>query len=454
MLSRPKGPSPAELIFRSPKLLRSPFTIFLEWRDRYGDVVSLPVRRPATLILNSPDDIRHVLATNPQNYRKTGGPVIGKRLLGQGLLASGEPIHSQQRHIIQPSFHRQAVSSFVDMIQEETQKQINSWKPGSIVDVFREMVRLTLAIIGKAYFSTDFADVVDELYTGFDVGQRFMQRPLNFVPESIPTQLHRRYKKATISVDRIMYDLIRSRRTLEKKPNDLLTTLVEARDADGKPLSEQQIRDDIVNIILAGHETTANALAWTWYLLSQHPRVEERMHTEIATVFDGRGPTEENLPRLQYTEMVFDESMRLYPPAWILSRLALNDDELDSGVRIPKGTIVNILPYVAHRNSQYFPHPDKFDPERFAPEARRARPSFVYLPFGGGPRGCIGETFARTEALIILSTVAQQFVLREILGHTPIPEPLITLRPKSGIVMRIVQRQQATSSTCLQYTTA
>ncbi|MDH4070542.1 MAG: cytochrome P450 [Ignavibacteria bacterium] len=435
-MNRPPGPSKGELIRSVPGLLRDPLGIFLDWKDRYGTVVSVPVRTPPTLHLSDPADLRHILVSHPERYRKTGALIIGRRLIGKGLLASGEPLHSQQRRIAQPHFTRQAVDQFARMMITTTEEMLSQWQTGTVVDIFPQMARLTIAIIGKAYFTNDFTAIADQLYKDFGVCQRYMQK-LVYLPESFPTPGNIRYRRAVARIDRVIRRLIRERQAQERdRPDDLLTTLIEARDDAGNALSENQVRDEMVNILLAGHETTAIALSWTWYFLSLHPSVERTFHQEISGV---RLRGHEDLGALGYTEMVLNESMRIRPPVWIIARVALETDRLESGLVIPEGTEVLMLPYVVHRNAAWFPNPELFDPSRFAPNDRK-RPPLLYFPFGAGPRGCIGEAFARMEALIILTLIGGRFSLRLTPGQNIVPDPLVTLRPKRGILMTIEER--------------
>ena len=435
----PSGPSRLQLVFSIPHLLRDPLGMFLNWHECYGDTVVVPIRRPPTLHLSNPDDIRHVLTINPMNYRKTGALIIGKRLIGEGLLASGEPLHHRQRRIAQPHFVRHAVESFAPMIEDIASTQTQKWQAGSVVDVFPEMARLTITIIGNAYFSTDLSEESAQLYRDFGTCQQFMQKLIN-LPDTYPTPLSRRYREAVGRIDQIVDRIIRERMDARHRPPDLLTTLLEVKDKKGTGLPRKQIRDELVNILLAGHETTAIVLSWTWFFLSTHPDVERKFHAELASVLGNDRATAENIRELTFTEMVINESMRLRPPVWILGRVALADDRLPSGAFVPVGTEVLMLPYIAHRNPLFFPDPERFLPERFALMSREERPPFVYFPFGGGPRGCIGETFARTEAMIILATVARAYSLRLVHDHPVVPEPLVTLRPKHGIRMEIVRR--------------
>lgn len=438
--ARLDGPTPLQLLRDLPRLYRTPLDVFVEWRQRYGDVIRVPLTRPLTIQLGNPDDIKHILVSKSENYRKTGALVIGEQLLGRGLIASQEPLHAQQRRIIQPMFHRQRVISLADLVVTTASEQMAHWRIGEIVDLSREMARITLIIVARAFFGLDMTGVADEIGQSFGICLKFMQRWSHFVPESLSLSLHRRYRAAVTHVDSVIYAHIVARRAVRGRPDDLLSVLFEARGRDGRALDDKQIRDEIITVLLAGHETTANALVWTWYLLSRHPSIHRRMFTEIHDVCGARRPGLDALARLTYTEMVLLESMRLFPPVWILARMALGDDVLESGLRIPAGTIVIIFPYVSHRDARYFANPDTFDPERFAPGARKALPAFVYFPFGGGDRGCIGESFARMESVLLLATIAQQYELELVQNQRVVPDPRMTLRPRHGLEMRVKSR--------------
>ncbi len=434
----PPGLSVLELVLRAPRLLRDPFPLLLQCRARYGDVWSLPLRRPPVMMLNHPSDIRHVLLANSRNYRRSQS-AAGRQLLGNGILTSEDPLHAQQRRLIQPWFQRQRVQAFVDVMQETTRRHIGAWTAGGTIEVCRDMSRLTLAVLGSIYLSTDLSEVADDLLKAVDVARQFVRQVVK-IPESLPLSPPRRHRDAAHRIHEIVGGLVQARRDARDRPDDLLTALIEARDATGQPLSDAQVRDEVVGIVVAGHETTAMALSWAWYLLAGHRAVEERLHQEVDAVLGGAPARAEHLPALRYTSMVLDEAMRLYPPLWVISRVALADDRLESGVDVPAGTLVCMPSYAVHRDPRFFPDPDTFDPLRFTPEAVKARPAFAYFPFGDGPRGCPGEGFAVTEGLVVLATVAQRFRLARVTTRRARPEPLLTLRPRGGMTMRVLSR--------------
>jgi cytochrome P450 len=305
-------------------------------------------------------------------------------------------------------------------------------------------MRLTLAIVGKTLFDTDVESEADEIGAALTAVMElfdFLLLPFSELLEKLPLPHVRRFQKARARLDETIYRIIEERRRSNEDRGDLLSMLLSARDeeGDGGQMNDEQVRDEVMTLFLAGHETTANLMTWTWYLLSQHADVEARLHEELDAVLEGRQPTVEDVPRLRYTEMVVAESMRLYPPAWAIGRLALKDHEV-GGYTIPAKALVLLSPYVTHRDERYFPDPTRFDPERWTPEARESRPQFAYFPFGGGTRRCIGEGFAWMEGILLLASLARNWRMRLVPGHRVETLPVITLRPKHGMRMTVEKR--------------
>jgi cytochrome P450 len=315
------------------------------------------------------------------------------------------------------------------------------WHDGETLDISQEMMRLTLAIVGKTLFDADVEAEADEIGAALTAVMElfdYLLMPFSELLEKLPLPHARRFRKAKERLDETIYRIIEERRRSREDRGDLLSMLLSARDeeGDGSQMSDLQVRDEVMTLFLAGHETTANALTWTWYLLSQNPEVERKLHEEIDAVLEGRAPTFEDVPRLRYTEMVLAESMRLYPPAWAIGRLALHDHEVGDYM-IPAKSLVLLSPYVTHRDARFFPEPERFDPERWTEEAREARPQFSYFPFGGGPRRCIGEGFAWMEGVLLIATLAGRWRMRLVPNHRAEPLPVITLRPKYGMRMTV-----------------
>jgi cytochrome P450 len=322
-----------------------------------------------------------------------------------------------------------------------TARMREQWQPGATMDISREMMRLTLAIAGKTLFDADVESEADEIGDALTQAMSQFNRvtiPFSHLLEKLPLPAVRRFQRARDRLDATIYRIIDERRRGSEDRGDLLSMLIQARDeeGDGSGMTDDQLRDEVMTILLAGHETTANALTWTWYLLSEHPAVEARFHAEVNEVLNGRLPSAEDYPRLRYTEMIFAESMRLYPPAWIIGRRALGDYRIN-GYHIPARSILLMSQFAMHHDGRYFPDPFKFDPERWRPEVKESRPKFSYFPFGGGPRLCIGESFAWMEGVLAMATVAQRWKPRLVPDHPVELRPIVTLRPKYGMKMTL-----------------
>jgi cytochrome P450 len=410
----------------------------------FGDVAALRAWPFTSFFLCHPDHIKHVLQENNQGYVK--GIVVAKLkvLIGEGLFTSEGDFWRRQRRLAQPAFHRQRVAGFAESMTSATALVLDRWAPrarsGEPFDVSAEMSRLTLDVVGRTLFGRGLADR-SELVSGalLEALDLMNHRVTSFVPSPIwwPSAANRRLRRAIRTLDRVVYEIIEERRRAGEDQGDLLSMLMQARDEEsGATMTDRQLRDEVMTFLLAGHETTAMALSWTWYLLAGHPDVERRLVDEIATVLGGRVPTADDVPRLGYVRQVVEEAMRLYPPVAAFVRQAVRPDTI-GGYRIPKGSVVNIVPWVTHRHPAFWAHPDRFDPDHFAPEAVRERPRFAYLPFSGGPRLCIGNEFALMEAQLVLAMTLQRYRLR-LTAERPVVEPemQLTFRPKHGLPMR------------------
>jgi cytochrome P450 len=402
-------------------------------------------------IVNDPDAVKHVLVDNVDNYVKTR---LARRLLepglGKGLLTSEGDIWRMHRRIMAPSFDPRSVASYGPLMVEHTETMLSQWDAlpdGAELMFDRAMMRLTLDIIAQAMFSSDAEDIAELVSTGTDRYQAEV-RPTLFDLLPLPAWMPR--LRSMKNAERIFsdFDLKIDRMIAERgragavERRDLLARLLAARDEDtGGGLSAKEIRDEIITIFMAGHETTSLALTWTLYLLSQHPDAEAKLHAELSEVLGGRTPRAEDVPKLRYARMVIDEALRLYPPAHTMAREAVGADEL-SGHRIPAGATVYIVPWLLHRHRRLWERPERFDPERFLPERSANRPRLAYMPFGAGPRICIGAAFAITEAILILATIAQRYRLALKPGHPVEPRGLITLRPRNGMAMILERRER------------
>jgi cytochrome P450 len=421
-----------------------PLAFFTNLARTHGDLVHVRMGGENVVLMSDPRDVRDVLMTNQRNFLKGRGLERAKRLLGEGLLTSEKEVHLRQRRLMQPAFHRERIASYGTTMTEYADRTRRSWTDGQTLDVSQEMMRLTLAIVGKTLFDTDVESQAREVGAALSaVLQSFWLLMLPFVDllERLPIPQLRKSRAARAELDAIIYKIIAERRAAPGDRGDLLSMLLAAQDeeAGGRGMTDEQVRDEAMTIFLAGHETTANALAWTWYLLSSAPDVEARLHEEIDRVLGGRLPTMADMPSLPFAEQVVTESMRLYPPAWIIGRRAIDAYPVGDYL-LPPRTIVIISPYVLHRDPRRFSEPDRFQPERWTPEFKASLPPFAYVPFGGGPRRCIGESFAWMELVLVLCTIAQRWRLRVVPEHPVVPQPVITLRTKHGIKMTVVAR--------------
>jgi cytochrome P450 len=427
---------------------RDPLGFLTNVAASYGDIAHFSYGSQSFFFISHPDYIKDVLVTHNTSFMKGRGLQRMKRLLGEGLLTSENPLHRRQRRLAQPAFHKQRIASYGSlMVDYSLRHQRERWQDGLSLDISEEMMHLTLAIVGKTLFDTDTEEEAEEVRAAMSammVSFTRLMMPFAELLDRLPLPSTRRFLRARARLDAVIYRMVDERRKSDVDRGDLLSMLMIAQDdeGDGGVMTNEQLRDEVMTIFLAGHETTANALTWTWYLLSQHPEVETRLHEEIDTVLAGRPPTVEDLPRLRYTEMVLAESMRLYPPAWVLGRRALKDLEL-GGYRVPAGSLVIMSQFVTHRDARYFPEPLRFDPERWTPEAKEARPQFSYFPFGGGPRRCIGDGFAWMEGILVIATLAQSWRMRLVPGHPVELRPVVTLRPKHGMRMTLEQRKSS-----------
>ncbi|MBZ5605558.1 MAG: cytochrome P450 [Acidobacteriia bacterium] len=406
----------------------------LDTQRRLGDLVHFKLGPQQMYEVSHPDWIRDILVTHQSNFTKSRMLERAKVLLGEGLLTSEDAFHTRQRRLVQPAFHRERLAGYAASMVECAVHTRDSWQSGKTYDAMREMNRLTLAIVAKTLFSADVSSEADEIGAALTEVLGLFETvlmPFSEWLEKLPLPSVRRFERARDTLDRIIYGIIAERRKNPRDTGDLLSMLLVAQD-EGSGMDDKQVRDEALTLFLAGHETTANALTWTWYLLSQNPAAEQKLHEEIERVLGGRLPAFDDLAELKYVEMVFAEAMRLYPPAWSIGRRNIKAYRVGD-YEIPAQSILLMSPFVVHRDARWFPEPEQFDPSRFLPEAVAARPKFSYFPFGGGTRVCIGERFAWMEGVLLLATLAQRWRLRLVPGHPVEKRALITLRPKHGM---------------------
>ncbi len=450
---RPPGPTGHPIWGSLGDLAKDPPRFYLDAHRRYGDVVSFRSLGPFRwYMVCHPEDIERILRSEASRFPKDDFTNRNFRfLLGNGLFTSAGDFWLRQRRLAQPAFHRRRVAELGTTMTAVAEAAIGQWRSlareGRVVDIAAEMSRLTLRIVGRALFGLDIADREAEVARAGVAAGDFLEYRFRHPfdpPLLIPLPRHRRFLAARAAFDRIVYDIIAERRralaATGAAGEDLLALLLEARDQEtGEAMTDQHLRDEVITLLIAGHETTAVALTWTWYLLSRHPRVESELRDELAAVLGGRPATPEDLPQLTYTRMVLDEALRLYPPAYGLSRQTREPIEV-RGYHLPKGALIAILQYVTHRHPDFWERPEEFDPERFTPARSAGRPRFAYFPFGGGQRQCIGAGFAMMEAQILLATLAQHFRCVPVSERPIEPDPQVTLRPRGGMPLLLRER--------------
>jgi cytochrome P450 len=448
-LLRPPGPKPKGIVGNLPMASPNPLAIFSEWARTYGDIFHYRVFHRHIYFINHPDLIKEVLVTQAPSFIKGDAVRANRRIFGNGLLSNEGTSWLTQRRLIQPAFHHSHIASYANIMVEYTERMLSTWRDGESRDIHQDMMRLTLEIVSMALFSVEIASGKDRVGAALDTLMELSMGARMLIPAAfrrIPTRNNRRYEAATRELDDIVYSLIRERQANSAAPSphafdfeDLLGTLLQARYEDGSPMPSQQLRDEVMTLLLAGHETTAVSLSWIWLLLARHPEVEQKLWAELRTVLNGRSPTLADLANLPYTERVVKEGMRLYPPVWAIVRTTARPVEL-GGYLIPAKSPVLMSQWVMHHDERFYDQPNQFNPDRWLDERYKSAPRFSYFPFGGGPRICIGASFAFTEAALVLATIAQQYQIRVDPNAVIEPTPSITLRPRHGIPATLVRR--------------
>jgi cytochrome P450 len=443
-ISRPRSIPPGPDLSRLAALRafrRDPIGL-LSQAATFGDISYLNLARFPAYLLNHPDLVHDVLVTGSQRFMKGPTMQAAKLVLGESLLTSEGDDHRRQRRMVQPIFHHDRIEGFAGAMVERAARVSERWRAGEILDVHREMAELTLAVVVGTLFGTDIeAEETRSVGRALALQLSMFGRvfsPLFRLSMRLPLPANRRFERSKATLDAVIDRMIARRRSTGATGADVLSLLIRAQE-DGAGMSDAQVRDEAMTLFIAGHETTSNALTWTWYLLSQHPDVEAKLHAELDEVLAGRVPTVTDVPRLRLTEMVLTESMRILPPAWAIGRRALVDHHAGSYV-IPAGSVVIVSPYLVHHDPRWYEDPEAFVPERWRDEERARRPRNTYLPFGAGPRMCVGEHFARLEGVLVLATVAQRWRLDLVPGHRVELQPVVTLRPKHGMAMTAERR--------------
>ncbi|MCB0064102.1 MAG: cytochrome P450 [Caldilineaceae bacterium] len=444
------------------EMAADPAAFMVQLALTHGPLVRFTLMGEQFVLLSDPMMIHDVLVTKANMFPKDDRDLtIMGSLMGYGLLTTNGAQHRTYRKLAQPAFHAKRIVTYGEAMTRYAEATVAEWHGGEIRDINAEMLRTTMYIVAKTLFNTErdaMAGGADAIGEAIHQLQKIADYDFTWsgvIPQWWPNRANRTRNVARQQLYGLIEGMIAERRTAAiggevQDQGDLLSMLLLAEDEDGRRLNDREVRDEAINLFVAGHETTSNALTWTWYLLSQHPTVEAKLHAELDRVLDGRTPTLADLEELPYTAQVIKESMRLYPPAWVLNtRLAKEDVILSNETEryhVPKGTKLFIAPYVMHRLPQYFATPAQFRPERFTPEFEKSLPRFAYMPFGGGPRICIGNAFAMMEAQLVLATIAQQYALRLAPDAKVEPEPLITLTAKHGMKMQLIKRTQESGS--------
>lgn len=438
----PVGPKGRFLLGSLPDYSRNPLQFMTDCARTYGDVVYLTGLLP-TYLLSHPSLIEEMLVGKQQYLIKSKLSTISKPLLGNGLLLSEGEFWKQQRHLMQPTFHRSRIAAYAKTMVDYTQQMLNHWQSGESRDIHHEMMTLTLAIVAKTFFGSEVASDVDVIDRAMQTMLRqFDRRSTNLLlfllPDAIPTPANLNLRHDVRQMDAVVYRLICERRA-GPETDDLLSMLLHLQAEDGTRMSDQQVRDEVNTFLLAGHETTAIVLSWVWYLLGQHPQVEAKLLSELQTVLAGRSPSFTDLPQLRYTEWIVLEAMRLYPPVWAIPRTVTQTCEI-GGYPLKAGLGLVASPWIVHRDPRWFDQPECFNPDRWANDLAKRLPSFAYFPFGGGSRICIGKAFAMMEACLLLATIAATYRIKLVANQTVEPWPSITLRPKRGIQVVLEKR--------------
>jgi cytochrome P450 len=479
-INYPPGPSsrlPLKLFF---DFLRDPLTVLHNLSKEYGDISHFKFGKHHIYLLNSPDYIKDVLVNQDNNFIKSRGLQLAKRILGEGLLTSEGELHRRQRQLIQPIFHTDEIPNYAGIMTHYTLDISSQWCHQAIINIHKEFMHLALAIVSKIFFSINIEEseikVIDQCVTTILEHFNRARIPFAEIIEKVPLPSNIQFYKAKKNLDEIIYRIIDSHVDSDSDNNDhdqqrnrshlhkdLVSLLLQGQ-ADGCSSASKnnedvtklnkekihnnftytnrhQLRDNVMTIFLAGHETVANALTWTFYLLSQNPKEEKMLHEELDSVLhdENAAPSAQDISKLEYTQRVFAESMRLYPPAWAIGRQAIEDCKIGDYV-IPAGSSILMSQYLMHHDPRYFPEPERFDPERWNPQERAKRPRFSYFPFGGGGRSCIGETFAWIEGILVIATIARRWKMQVMFEYPIVLQPLVTLRPKHGIQMKLIDR--------------
>jgi cytochrome P450 len=441
-LSLPPGPKPINplknlLLFRKDSL-----SFLKKISQEYGDIVRFKIGSLPVVYINHPDHIKEVLSTQNSNFVKGRPLELAKKLLGEGLLTSEGEYHKQHSRIMQPAFHRKMMEAYSPAMSEYANRLMKGWKDGGEVDMMKDMIQMSTGIAGKTLFSVDLEKDAPEINKSLESVLNIFGRitlPLSEWLLKIPLPGTIRFFKAKNKLDNTIYKIINDRKNTPQKNTDLLGLLLQAQEDPNGGFDDKQIRDEALTLLLTAFDTTSLALTWTWYLISQHPQIEAELHQELDRVLQGRTPSWEDYPKLEFTKMVFTESMRLYPPIYLIARQSIKPIEM-GGYRIPAKTMVLISPYLIQRDSRFFQEPELFNPKTWSNRVSNQSSKYEYFPFSEGPRSCIGQHYAWLEGIMVLATIAQNWKIRLAPDQKVETSQLLNLRPKYGMRMQLFKR--------------
>ncbi len=438
-------PSPTAwpIVGNSLEYKKNPPLYLQHLASTYGDVCRFQLGRNPCYLFSHPDAIREILVTQAKHLGRSMGYEWMKTFLGSGLLTSSGETHQRRRRLAQPAFRNSRIDAYAPNMLTTTQKWIATWQHGDKLDIHQEMMRLALTIIGQAMFHENLSKLVVEIGEAVDVFMRYWQSnfsPIAKLMHALPLRLNREFNEAKTMFYQRMEAIVQNHREQGTDEGDFLSMLLLAQDDEGgAALSNKEVVEELVTITIAGHETTANALSWSWYLLASHPEMAAQVEEEVDRELAGKPPTVADLERLTYCTAVFKESMRLYPPAWSVGRCAINDITL-ANVKVPAGSMIYVSPYLVHRDARWWPQPERFMPKRWINGQHSEQPKYSYLPFGAGKHQCIGERFAMLEGILLMALVVQKWRFELDPEHEVTPEAFITLRPKNGIKVTLQAR--------------
>jgi len=441
----PPGPKPKFPLGHLFSFRRDSIGFLRNIASEYGDIVHFKFGPIRIVLLNHPDFIKEVLTKQHRNFVKGRPLEMAKELLGEGLLTSEGEFHKCHSRIIQPAFHRNMIESYAPVITKGVTRLMNGWEDGMKIEMKEEMTNLSIAVAGKTLFNADIEQEAPEINQALEDATSLFGRiaiPFSELLLKIPLPGTIRFKKAKARLDEMIYNMIDERRRSKVNNHDLLSLLLGSQEEkdDGIRMSDKQVRDEALTLLLTAFDTTSTALTWTWYLLSQNPEAEAELHEEIDRVLQGRVPTAEDITQLKYTRMVFGESLRLYPPSYLIPRQSVDDFPIDKYI-VPGGTIILMSPYMIHHDARFHPNPEKFNPHAWEKHSHGLNAKYEYFPFSRGPRSCIGEPFAWMHGILVLATMAQRWRLKLVPDHPVELLPLINLRPKYGMMMTLERRK-------------